>query len=251
MLAIACLVVAAGCVPSKVTYYGRGIESGVVEKIDQANYGALQKIQVGDMVQVLIRATRSTEVDLSGEYNPFMQGNSGGGNGGRGMGYLVDRNGQIELPLVGQLTIAGLSTREAREVVRKAISTQLKDPWIDVTVLSYKVTFLGEVGREGPISINNERLTILEGIAQAGGMPPTAKFDRVWLIREENGERAYHLLDVNDKSIFQSEYYYLRNNDIVYVEPNKTKQFLGANAPYLSALGIVTGMVAIILALVR
>jgi polysaccharide export outer membrane protein len=236
------------CIPAKKTFYGAGIEPGVKEKIDQSNYGDLQKIQVGDVVQINISSIDPAQSNI---FNPFMNGGanagSSGGQGGRGNGYLVDKAGQVELPIIGNLTVAGLSTRDAREVVRKEVEKYLKNPWVDVAVLSYKVTFLGEVSTQGPISIMNERLSILEGIAQSGGLPPTARYDRVWLIREENGERAYHLLNVNDKSIYQSEFYYLRNNDIIYVEPNKTKQYLAANAPYFNLIGLAAGIAALVL----
>jgi polysaccharide export outer membrane protein len=239
-----------GCISAKKTYYARGMEPGVKEKIDQSNYGALQKIQIGDVLQITVK---SIDEKQSAVFNPFSGGGSSGtGSGsGRGTGYLVDKNGQIEMPQVGQVSIAGYSTREAREIVRAEVAKFLKDPWVDVSVISYKVSFLGEVASQGPITILNERLSIMEGIAQAGGLPPTARYNKIWLIREENGERAYHLLNVNDKAIFQSEFYYLRNNDIVYVEPNGTKQFLAANAPYLAALGVVTGILAIVLTFVR
>lgn len=238
------------CIPAKKTFYGVGIESGVIEKIDQANYGDLQKIQVGDVVQISISSIDPNQATI---FNPFITGGSsaGGSGGGRGNGYLVDKAGQVEMPIIGNITVAGLSTRDAREVVRKEVEKYLKNPWVDVAVLSYKVTFLGEVVNQGPISIMNERLSILEGIAQAGGLPATAKYDRVWLIREENGDRAYHLLNVNDKNIYQSEFYYLRNNDIIYVEPNKTKQYLAANAPYFNLIGLAAGIAALVLTLLN
>lgn len=235
-----------GCIPASKTMYAKDLEPGVIEKIDQANYGDLQKIQIGDVVQVTVSALDKEQTQI---FNPFTgSAGSSGAQGGRGNGYLVDKAGQIEIPVVGQVKIAGLSSRDARDLVKKELEKYLKNPWVDISVLSYKVTFLGEVQSQGPITIQNERLSIMEGIAQAGGLPATARYDRVWLIREENGERAYHLLNVNKKDIFQSEYYYLRNNDIVYVEPNKTKQFLAANAPYLTALTLALSLVALIVA---
>ena len=206
---------AQGCISAKKTFYAADLEAGVKEKIDQANYGELQKIQVGDVVQVTISALDAEQAAL---FNPF-QGTQGGGgsSSGRGLGYQVDKNGQIEIPIIGQVDIAGLSSRAARDVIKGKVEVYIKQPWVDVSVLSYKVTFLGEVGGQGPITIPNERLSIIEGIAQAGGLPSTARYDRVWLIREENGERAYHLLNVNDKAILQSDFYYLRNNEIIYV----------------------------------
>lgn len=254
---ILALIFLMSCVPSRKTYYAYGLRPGQVEKIDQRNYGDLQKIQVGDVVSIRVTALDQEQADV---FNPFTRMAAGGGGnaiqnvagvGGRGIGYLVDRQGRVELPLVGHLTLAGASTRDAREIVRLAVSKYIKEPWVDVAVISYRISMLGEIGRQGQLSITNERLSVIEAITEAGGLLPTARFDRVWLIREENGERAYHLLNINDPSIFNSEYYYLRNNDIIYVEPNKTKQFLGANAPYLQFITLTSSLVAITLTLVN
>ena len=251
LLAVFTIIIftAISCTPASKTMYAYGLQPDIIEKIDQANYGDLQKIQVGDVVQVKVSVIDPKQ---SEPFNlPQTAGGGSGATGGRGSGYAVDKEGMIELPNVGFVKIAGYSSRDAREVIRKEVAKYLIAPWVDVVVISYKVTFIGEVVTQGPITIPNERLSIIEGIAQAGGLPPTARYDRVWLIREENGERSYHLLNINSPKIFQSEYYYLRNNDIVYAEPNKTKQFLGANAPYVTAFTLAASVMALTLALLK
>ena len=113
-----------------------------------------------------------------------------------------------------------------------------------------RVLFLGDAGAAGAVPILNERLTIIEALASNGVIDPTAHRDRIWLIREMNGEREYVQLDLNDRNIFKSPYFYLRNNDVLYAPPGKLPSFLKVNAPYLNAFSIGTGLLGFLFSVI-
>lgn len=138
-------------------------------------------------------------------------------------GYLVDKNGFISFPVIGQVKLGGLTREEARQEMVKQLTNYVKDPIVNVRFLNFKVTVIGEVARPSTFTIPNEKVTILEALGMAGDMTPFGKRENVLLIREENGERTMVKLDMGKKDIMNSPYFYLRQNDVVYVEPTKYK----------------------------
>ena len=131
------------------------------------------------------------------------------------LGYLVDTNGDIDFPILGKLHVAGLSRLELRDYI--------KDPVVTVQFLNYKVSVMGEVARPGSFTITGDRITLLEALSMAGDLTIYGRRDRVAVIREENGKRTILFHDLRSSDIFTSPCYYLQQNDIVYVEPNKAK----------------------------
>lgn len=138
-------------------------------------------------------------------------------------GFLVDEKGDIQMPLIGSLHVSGLTIAEVRALVRDKLNvTYLKDPIINIRLANFKVSVLGEVARPGVYPINNERITITEALSLAGDLKITAQRKDVLLIREINGERKYIRFDLQSKDMFNSPYYYLQNNDALYITPDKT-----------------------------
>ena len=125
------------------------------------------------------------------------------------------------------------------------LAVYYKDPHV-TTTMNGRVLFLGDAGATGVVPIYNERLSIIDAIAQVGTIDPTAKRDKVWLIREKEGEREYVQLDLNDRSIFNSPYFYLKNNDVIYAQPNRIRSFITVNNPVLSLVNIGTGLLGIL-----
>lgn len=140
-------------------------------------------------------------------------------------GYLVDPEGYIQFPFLGRVKAAGLTKKEFQEGIRREIDARklLKDPIVDVRYLNYKVSVLGEVSRPSVLTVPNEKLTLLEALGLAGDLTIFASRHNVLLIREEAGVKKLVRLDLTTDEIFKSPYYYLRSNDIVYVEPNRAK----------------------------
>jgi polysaccharide export outer membrane protein len=143
------------------------------------------------------------------------------------MPYLVDNEGYINFPIVGKLKVGGLTKSEAETLVTDKIRPYLavtENPVVTVTMASYSVSVLGEVNRPGSFQVSREKITILEALAQAGDLTIYGVRDRVKLIREDaNGQKSVVTLNLNDANIINSPYYYLQQNDVVYVEPNKVK----------------------------
>ena len=141
--------------------------------------------------------------------------------------YLVDNDGHIDFPIVGTLKVGGLTKSDCEELIRSKILPYLnknENPIVTVRMTNYKISVLGEVNKPGMFTVNNEKINILEALAQAGDLTIWGVRDRVKLIREDaSGKKEMHVLNLNDASIINSPYYYLQQNDIVYVEPNKVK----------------------------
>lgn len=143
----------------------------------------------------------------------------------RVLGYLVDTNGDIDFPILGKLHVAGLSRLELRDLIKEKLISgdYIKDPVVTVQFLNYKVSVMGEVARPGSFTITGDRITLLEALSMAGDLTIYGRRDRVAVIREENGKRTILFHDLRSSEIFTSPCYYLQQNDIVYVEPNKAK----------------------------
>jgi polysaccharide export outer membrane protein len=140
-------------------------------------------------------------------------------------GYLVDANGNIQFPQLGTIKAAGLTEEALRTQIVKSIIDKklLVDPIVTIRHLNFKITVLGEVANPTVINVPSEKITLLEALGLAGDVTIYGKRDNILVIREESGEKVLKRLDLNTSEIFNSPYYYLRSNDIVYVEPNKAK----------------------------
>lgn len=140
-------------------------------------------------------------------------------------GYLVDGEGNIQFPFLGSVKAAGLSKDELKDKLTKAMVDKklLVDPIITIRFLNFKVTVLGEVAHPNVITVPSERISLLEAIGLAGDLTIYAQRDNVLVIRDEDGKKVTHRLNLNSTELFNSPYYYLKSNDVVYVEPNKSK----------------------------
>ena len=147
--------------------------------------------------------------------------------GGSLQTYLVDNNGSIEFPVLGTLKVGGLTKSQCEKMIHDKIMPYLnasENPVVTVRMSNYKISVLGEVNRPGMFVVSNEKINILEALAQAGDLTIYGIRDKVKLIREDAaGMKEIHVLNLNDADIISSPYYYLQQNDIVYVEPNKVK----------------------------
>ncbi|WP_207421475.1 polysaccharide biosynthesis/export family protein [Desertivirga brevis] len=139
------------------------------------------------------------------------------------IGYLVDRKGEIQLPLVGNFKVSGLTTSQVRDNLRKELLKYLKEPVVNIRLINFKVSVMGDVARPGVYQVQNERLTLPEAISMAGDLNITALRNNITLIRETNGTREFLPVDLTSKDLFNSPYYYLKSNDVIYVQPGKNK----------------------------
>jgi polysaccharide export outer membrane protein len=164
-------------------------------------------------------------------------------------GFLVDKEGYVEIPIIGKTKLVGLSTFKARDVIREKVSVYFKDPSVLVRYANYKITILGEVARPGTYTVPNEKVSLLDAIGLAGDLTVFGKRFNVLLIRENGNKKEFVRFDLNSTDIFKSPYYYLKQNDIIYIEPTKAKvAALNTARAQLLALVGTTLTVIIILA---
>ncbi|MCG2461892.1 polysaccharide export protein [Flavobacteriaceae bacterium F89] len=136
--------------------------------------------------------------------------------------YLVDEAGEIDFPVIGKIKIAGLSQEELRVLLRQKLSDYLKDPIINIRLRNFRVTVLGQVNNPGTYTVNGEQITILEALGLAGDMTIKGMRENVLVIRDFDGTKVYTRINLLDKNAMNSPVYYLTQNDVVYVEPNKS-----------------------------
>ena len=173
--------------------------------------------------------------------------------------YIVDNEGNVDFPLVGQIHLGGMTKSEAEQYILSQIKPFLSDtekPIVTVRMANYKISVIGEVARPGMFTVANEKINILEALAQAGDLTIYGVRDRVKLIREDaNGQKEIHVLNLNDANIINSPYYYLQQNDIVYVEPNKVKaqnSNVGSMTTlWFSAISIVISLTSLMFNILR
>jgi polysaccharide export outer membrane protein len=159
-------------------------------------------------------------------------------------GYLIDQNGEIELPLVGKIKIVNLNRIEATELLKQKLSEFISNPVVNIRIQNFKVTVLGDVRNPGTFNIPNERITLPEIIGVAGDLNISGLRKNILLIREENGKKIEYRIDLTSKSIYNSPAYYLSQNDVIYVEPNRAKR----NSSMISSTsGVVISVASLII----
>ncbi len=156
-------------------------------------------------------------------------------------GFLVDGEGFVNLPLMGKMMVAGKTKSEFTKELITKLSEYVKSPVVNVRILNFKVTVMGDVFRPGTIYIPSDRVTILDAIAIAGDLQITARRDNVLVVREIDGKRLEFRLDLNKSECLNSEAYYLQQNDVVYITPNKVK----ANTAAVNNANITLGLSAV------
>ena len=173
--------------------------------------------------------------------------------------YLVDNNGRIDYPVLGTLQVGGLSKSECEKMIHDKILPYLnaaENPVVTVRMSNYKISVLGEVNRPGMFTVSNEKINIFEALAQAGDLSIYGVRDRVKLIREnDKGRKEIHTINLNDANIINSPYYYLQQNDVVYVEPNSVKaknSAIGTSTTiWISVTGALVSLASLVVNILR
>ena len=175
------------------------------------------------------------------------------------LSYLVDNNGDIDFPVVGTIHVAGLTKNQCEELIKSKIKPYLAEseaPVVTVSMSSYRVTVAGEVASPKVVPVTTEKMSVLEALAQAGDLSIYGRRDNVLLIRENaDGQKEAHRLNLNDANIINSPYYYVQQNDYIYVEPNKVKaknSAIGQSTTlWFSFVSILTSVASLVVNIVR
>lgn len=222
---ISCMLLAlASCNTSKEILYIQDVETGKPQKISPEQS---IMIQPKDMMSIVVS---SKDPQLAAMFNLPVNSYRAGvpsdnASGYYLQGYVVDNEGDINFPVIGKVHAAGLSRWQLQEKIKSELKSRnmLKDAVVTVEFMNFKVSILGEVNSPGTYKINGDKVTILEAIAMAKDLTIYGLRDEVYVIREQNNKRHTYKLDLRSKDIFESPAYYLKQNDIVYVQPNKVK----------------------------
>jgi polysaccharide export outer membrane protein len=204
-------------------------------------------IQSGDVLQITVT---TIDKDISALLNPISGATA---NNPIQQGYVVDTDGYIELPFAGKIFVKGKTTAQINQVVKDELSKTIKNVFVSTRLVNFRISVLGDVANPGSFSIQNERLSLLDALSLAGDLNISAVRDDVMIIRETNGKKKYISINMNDKSTLSSPYFYLANNDVVYVKPGPTRVFGNTRGfqifPYVtSVVSLLVVVVATILA---
>src|SRR6187399_527084 len=180
-------------------------------------------IQKNDILSIIVYSDAIDEGKTDAMYN---LANAGTGSAST-QGFLVDNDGNIQYPRIGKMKAEGLTKAQLSEEIRKKITGPLSNPSVLVRLTNFKVTMLGEVSRPGPITIPTEKITILEAIGLAGDITDYGKKEEVIILRPTDSTIEHGTIDLSSKDLFVSPYYFLRQNDVVLVNPNKYGARLG------------------------
>ncbi len=160
-------------------------------------------------------------------------------------GFLVDKNGYINITLIGPLKVAGLTTFQAREQIEKAAARYYNNPNVQVRFANYKITVLGEVARPATYTVPNEKVSVLDALGLAGDLTIYGKRENVLLIRENGDQKEFVRLNLNSTELVHSSYFYLRQGDVLYVEPGKGK-VAANNAARTQTISVITAVTSLL-----
>lgn len=247
------------CINSKKIIYFSNLNDTALGRIyvqDSVQH-FVARIESGDILDIHVTSMNSAaDAPFNQSSLPASPGEGTGastgtlGSTGGNRGYLVDESGYIDYPIIGKLHVQGYTTAILRDTLEAKLGVQyLKSPSVNVRFTNFKITVLGEVTHPASYNITSERVSIIDAIGMAGDLAISGKRENILVVRETGGRREFARLDLNSSDIFKSPYYFLKQNDIVYVEPRKSK-IQASDDRFIRNFSIVTGTVGLILTII-
>lgn len=218
ILLISATAIFSSCASYKKIPYFQDLDRSQVTTEDITNMSSLV-IQPEDQISISVT---SLNQDAANVFTNNIQ-NSGTNAENPVYGYVVNSNGEVTLPLLGVVKVAGLSSSQLAVQLQQQLLSYLSKPNVAVKIVNFKVAVLGDVLRPNIYRSTSDRLTITEALSLAGDLNVTAKRDDITLVREINGKRTYIPIDLTSKKLFQSPYFYMKSNDLLFVQPGKLK----------------------------
>ncbi|MET0945522.1 MAG: polysaccharide biosynthesis/export family protein [Flavobacterium sp.] len=207
-------------------------------------------LQPDDLVIILISAENSEVAATYNMKSHSSQGNFEISSGQEGVqSYLIDKNGNVDLPMLGKVKLSNLTRLAAIQKITTLLENHIKDPIINLRVINFKISVLGEVNKPGVYNIQSERITLLEALSLSGDLTIYGKRDAILIIREKEGIKTIDKVDLTKRDFMNSSCYYLSQNDVIYIEPNRTKVNTAAIGPnisiWMSAISLVITIIAL------
>lgn len=258
IIAAAMIIVLGSCGSSKNVTYLQNLDS-----ISLAPSRGLYDAKIMPKDQLMITVS-TTDYEASRPFNLTVHNSLGSAGsissgGGSLQQYVVDNSGFINFPVVGKIHVEGLSVHETEDLIKSKIQPYLartENPIVTVRMASYRITVIGEVNKPGVIPVTTERMSILEALAQAGDLSIYGLRDNIALIRTDAaGEKHQVRLNLNDANIINSPYYYVQQDDVIYVEPNNVKaknSSIGSSTTlWFSFIGIATSVASLLVNILK
>jgi len=250
-------LLASACTTNRrLTYFGN-LNTGADYKSDIKN-NIEPKIQADDLLGITVSSLSSESNTLFNNGTITAPAGTITSTGAspmaakNGEGYLVDKSGEVNFPVLGKIKLAGLTKEEAAELLTNEIKKSVKNPTVNVRFLNFKITVIGEVNRPATFTVPTEKVTVLEALGLAGDMTAFGKRENVLIIREKDGVRSAVRVDFTNKDLLNSQYFYLQQNDVVYVEPVKAKGLQGsASSFYLPIISVAVSLLSILVFALR
>ncbi|QES89318.1 hypothetical protein E0W69_011800 [Rhizosphaericola mali] len=261
VLLLGCIVSLISCSEKqfmKETPYFSDVPDSVITAVNLANRNQL-KIQPDDILNITLQTTDPLATanlnNISGANTMTSSTNTtsgqyliGGGQnaiGSDGVGFLVDSLGELNLPIFGRIKLSEMSTDSARNFLQKKADKLYKNATVNVRFVNMKIGVLGEVNRPGYFYMGNEKNTILDALLMAGDMTIYGKRKNVLLLRDSAGVMTMHRFNMDSKDMLTSQYFYLKQRDVIYVEPNKAR-IQGLNSPVYTKVGLAVSILTLL-----
>jgi len=231
------------CGSKKIAYFGNIDSAALTAQVPEPI------IKVGDVLSIIVS---SEDQSVSAQFNlPFATTNNYGEMGGGGgyqrlQPYIVEADGSVNIPVLGKITVSGLSRQQAVEAIQNKLLAYVNKPIVSIQYLNFKVSILGEVAKPGTYQVTDEKITFPQALGLAGDLTIYGKRDNILLIREKaGGEKEFVRINLTKADILSSDYYYIKQNDIIYVEPNKTRLLTSSAAAVTIPLGVVSSLASL------
>lgn len=225
LVLISFIVSFSSCVSSKEVVYLNNLADSANSNLSHAKTDFENPIQKSDLLAISVGGSNLEDLIPLNSGSGVLPGTSVSGTPQKSIGYLVEADGKIQFPFLGRIRAEGLSRLELEDTLTRLLKDYTKNPVVNIKFLNYNFSVLGEVNHPGQFSMDNERTTILEAISMANDLTLFGKRNNVLVIREVNGKREFGRINLLSKNIFKSPYYYLKTDDVIYVEPENTKFF--------------------------
>lgn len=215
------------------------------------------RFKIGDIVSIYVstfdmEAASPFNLSAGGSISTRRTGREGSeGAAGPGLDYLIGKDGSIDFPVIGKVKLVGLTIEEAKQLLIGKLKEYLKDPIVNIRIKNFRITILGAVNSPGTYVVDGERITILQALGMAGDLHIKGLRENVLVIRDFSGAKTYTRVDLTDKNITKSPVYYLTQNDVIYIEPNKSLRTASSLDNRISilisvlSLAITTGVILI------
>lgn len=254
------IIITVGCGPHRNIVYFSNLDDNDLNKSKIIENVVIPTIQPDDLLSITVNSLSAESNMLFnqgvlGSLGSTVSNNTTNQQNNKIDGYLVDKNGNINFPVLGKIHLAGLTKEDATDTIANILNREyVKDPTVNIRFLNFKITLIGEVKNPSTVTILTEQVNILEAISLAGDLTVLGKRENVLIIREKDGQRKLLRVDLNDKELLSSPNYFLQQNDIIYVEPDSYKEAQSslrrANVQFalsttLGVLSVVTVIIAL------